>query len=104
MAGFGGAYLVLSLVGTYYFNITAGSGFIAVALVYFGKWKTPRVFIGSLIFGAVFVLYYSLESVFPSVPYEFFAMWPYLATLLIIILVGSRAKSPNALAKPFTKE
>lgn len=104
MAGFGGAYLVLSLVGSFYFDITAGIGFIAVALVYFGKWKTPRVVLGSLIFGAVYVLYYSLESVFPSVPYEFFAMWPYIATLLIIILVGSKARAPYSLAKPYSKE
>lgn len=104
MAGFGGAYLVLSIVGSFYFDITVGAGFIAVALVYFGKWKTPRVFIGSLIFGAVYVLYYSLESVFPSVPYEFFAMWPYIATLVIIILVGSKARAPDSLAKPYSKE
>jgi len=104
MAGFGGAYLTLSIVGSFYFDLTAGEGFIAVALVYFGKWRPLRVMVGSLVFGAVYILYYTLESVFPSVPYEFFAMWPYIATLLLIMVVGARAKSPDSLAKPYVKE
>jgi len=104
MSGIGGAYLILAVVGTYYFSITAGIGFIAVALVYFGKWRPPRMFIGSLIFGMVFVLYITLESYFQSTPNEFFEIWPYLATLIIIVVVGARARPPASLAKPYTRE
>ena len=104
MAGLGGAYLTLAVVGSFYYNMTAGLGFIAVALVYFGKWRPWRVFIGCLIFGAVYVLYLSLESVFPSVPYQFFAMWPYLATLLVILVIGPKAHAPSSLTLPYRKE
>lgn len=104
MAGFGGAYLALSVVGSFYYGLTAGAGFVAVGLVFFAKWKPFRVLIGCLVFGAVYVLYFTLESVFPSVPYEFFAMWPYIAVLLVIMLVGARARAPDSLSKPYLKE
>ena len=104
MSGIGGAYIVLAVVGSFYYDITAGIGFIAVALVYFGKWTPLRTFIGSLIFGLVYVSYLTLEIYFPNVPYQFFAMWPYLAALIIIVVVGARSVSPGALAQPYSKE
>ncbi|MDG7045017.1 MAG: ABC transporter permease [Nitrososphaerota archaeon] len=104
MAGVGGAYITLSLVGSFYFDMTAGMGFIAVALVYFGKWNPVRVLIGSLVFGAVYVLYLALETYFPATPYQFFSMFPYIATMILIILVGARAHAPAALALPYIKE
>jgi simple sugar transport system permease protein len=84
--------------------MTAGMGFIAVALVYFGKWNPVRVLIGSLVFGAVYVLYLALETYFPATPYQFFSMFPYIATMILIILVGARAHAPAALALPYIKE
>ncbi|MGC9209565.1 MAG: ABC transporter permease [Nitrososphaeria archaeon] len=104
LAGLGGAYLTLALVGSFYFNMTAGMGFIAVALVYFGKWNPWRVSVGSFVFGVIYALYVTLESVFPSVPYQFFAIWPYLATMIAIFIVGARAHMPSSLAMPYIKE
>jgi simple sugar transport system permease protein len=103
-AGIGGAYLTLVLVGSFDYDMTAGIGFVAVALVLFGKWRPWRVFIGALVFGAIYVLYLTLESVLPSFPYQFLAMWPYLATLGFIMVVGKRANPPAALATPYRKE
>jgi len=104
MAGLGGAYLTLVIVGSFYFDMTAGMGFIAVALVYFGKWNPWRVFAGSLIFGAVYIFYIYLETIIVSVPYEFFDMWPYLAVLGMILVIGLRARPPTSLALPYIKE
>jgi len=102
-AGIGGAYLTLVIVGSFDYDITAGIGFVAVALVLFGKWRPWRVFIGALVFGAIYVLYLTLESALPSFPYQFLEMWPYLATLAFIVVVGKRANPPAALGRPYDK-
>lgn len=104
MAGLGGAYLVLTVVGSFFYDMTLGAGFIAVALVYFGKWKPLRVFVGSLLFGAVYVFYLTAETYFQYVPYQFIEMLPYLFTLIIILIAGTRAHSPASLGKPFHEE
>lgn len=103
MAGIGGAYLAIAITGTFYYNLTAGLGFIAVALIYFGKWKPFRTLLGCLIYGAVYVLFLAIQTHFQSIPYQFFAMWPYLAILVIIAAVASRSRAPSALAKPYEK-
>ncbi|MGC8661688.1 MAG: ABC transporter permease [Nitrososphaeria archaeon] len=104
MAGIGGAYLTLVVVGSFYFDMTAGIGFIAVALVYFGKWNPWRVFAGTLIFGAVYVFYLMMESIYPAIPYDFYQMLPYLATLVMILVIGAKARAPTALTLPYIKE
>lgn len=104
LAGLGGAYLTVVLVGSFDYDMTAGIGFVAVALVLFGKWRPWRVFIGALVFGAIYVLYLTLETVLPTFPYQFLEMWPYLATLGFIMVVGKRANPPAALATPYRKE
>jgi simple sugar transport system permease protein len=104
MAGIAGAYLTLAIVGSFYFDMTAGMGFIAVALVYFGKWNPWRVFAGTLIFGAVYVLYFMMESIYPVIPYEFYQMLPYLVTLVMILIIGAKARAPAALTLPYIKE
>jgi ABC-type uncharacterized transport system permease subunit len=103
MAGIGGAYLAIVITGTFYYNLTSGIGFIAVALIYFGKWKPFRTLLGCLIFGAVYVLFLTIQTHFQSIPYQFFAMWPYLAILVIIAAVASKSHAPSALAKPYEK-
>jgi ABC-type uncharacterized transport system permease subunit len=104
LSGVGGAYLTLAVVGTFYYDITAGIGFIAVALVYFGRWRPIITLVGALIFGTVYVFYITIESSFLFIPYEFFAMFPYLATIFLIAIFGSRARPPRALARPYAKE
>jgi ABC-type uncharacterized transport system permease subunit len=103
MAGIGGAYLAIVITGTFYYNLTSGMGFISVALIYFGKWKPFRTLLGCFIYGAVYVLFLTIQTHFQSVPYQFFAMWPYLAILIIIAAVASRSRAPSALAKPYEK-
>lgn len=103
MAGIGGAYLTIAVTGTFYYDLTAGVGFIAVALIYFGKWKPFRTLLGSLIFGAVYVLFLAIQTHFQSIPYQFFAMWPYLAIVALLAGVAAKSGGPAALAKPYEK-
>jgi len=103
MAGIGGAYLTIGVTGTFYYDLTAGLGFIAVALIYFGKWKPFRTLLGSLIFGAVYVIFLVIQTSFQSIPYQFFAMWPYLAIVAILAGVAAKSGGPAGLAKPYEK-
>jgi len=103
MAGVGGAYLTIAVTGTFYYDLTAGLGFIAVALIYFGKWKPLQTFLGSLVFGAVYVLFLTIQTHFQTIPYQFFAMWPYLAIIIILSGVAAKSGGPAGLAKPYEK-
>ncbi len=103
MAGIGGAYLAIAVTGTFYYDLTAGVGFIAVALIYFGKWKPFQTLLGCLIFGAVSVIFLTIQTHFQNVPYQFFAMWPYLAILVILAGVAAKSGGPAGLGKPYEK-
>jgi len=103
MAGIGGAYLAIAVTGTFYYDLTAGMGFIAVALIYFGKWKPFQTLLGCLIFGAVSVIFLTIQTHFQNVPYQFFAMWPYLAILALLAGVATKSGGPAGLAKPYEK-
>ena len=103
MAGIGGAYLTIAITGTFYYDLTGGMGFIAVALISFGKWKPFRTFFGCLVFGAVFVVFLTIQNYYPSIPYQFFQMWPYLAILVILSGVSAKSGGPAALGKPYEK-
>ena len=103
MAGIGGAYLAIAVTGTFYYDLTAGMGFIAVALIYFGKWKPYQTLLGCLVFGAVSVLFLTIQTHFQTIPYQFFAMWPYLAILTILAGVAAKSGGPGGLGKPYEK-
>jgi simple sugar transport system permease protein len=103
MAGIGGAYLTIAVTGTFYYDLTAGLGFIAVALIYFGKWKPLRTFVGCLVFGAVYVLFLTIQTYFQRIPYQLFAMWPYLAIIIILAGVAAKSGGPSSLARPYEK-
>jgi len=103
MAGIGGAYLTIAVTGTFYYDLTAGLGFIAVALIYFGKWKPLRTLVGCLVYGAVYVLFLTIQTHFLMIPYQFFAMWPYLAIVVILAAVAAKSGGPASLAKPYEK-
>jgi len=109
LASIGGATYVIE---THVFqeNLTAGRGFIAVALVYFGKWKPIRTFLGTLLFGGAFALLpyaqFGGVCVTPEtcIPSYIILMIPYLLTLVTLIAVSRRAKEPSALGVPYRRE
>jgi len=104
LAGIGGAYLAISSHAFQAENITAGRGFIAVAMVYFGKWKPARAFFGTFLFGAAYLLGAFFQVVGSVIPYYFLLMVPYVMTLIILVLIARGARQPSALGVPYTRE
>lgn len=104
MAGLGGAFLTLGYLGTYSDNISAGRGWIAIALVFFGQWNPYRVLIGAVLFGGVNALQLRLQAQGVNLPFQFMLMLPYLLTLLILIGTSKEGKGPASLCVPFRRE
>jgi len=101
MAALGGATLVLAQAGTFAEGMTAGRGFIAIAIVVMGRWHPIGAVLGALVFGAASALQYAFQAVGVNVPYQFFLMVPYVVSLLALAGVGGRARAPEALGRPW---
>ncbi len=100
MAGLAGATLVLAQAGTFVEGMSAGRGFIAIAIVVLGRWSPLRVVGAALLFGAA----NSLQSLFQAagwqhVPYQLFLAVPYLLTLVVLAGASSRSAAPAALGR-----
>jgi simple sugar transport system permease protein len=104
LAGVGGAYLAISSHAFQAENITAGRGFIAVAMVYFGKWRPARAFLGTFLFGAAYLLGAFFQVVGSIIPYYFLLMVPYVLTLVILVVIARGARQPSSLGVPYTRE
>jgi ABC-type uncharacterized transport system permease subunit len=104
LAGIGGAYLALSSHAFQAENITAGRGFIAVAMVYFGKWRPARAFFGTFLFGAAYLLGAFFQVVGSIIPYYFLLMVPYILTLVVLVGIARGARPPSALGVPYNRE
>ncbi|NDR57003.1 ABC transporter permease [Aliiruegeria sabulilitoris] len=88
-AGLGGAYLSLVRVPQWTEGMTAGAGWIALALVVFASWKPWRVLIGAYLFGGLTVLQLNLQAAGLKVPVEYLSMLPYLITILVLVIMSS---------------
>lgn len=103
-AGLGGAFLSVAQLARFTDNMTAGRGFIALAIVIFGQWKPYRTALAALTFAAADALQVSLQAVGFPVPSQFLLMLPYVVTVLAMVIVARRAMAPAALAQPYVKE
>ena len=83
-AGLAGATLVLAQVGTFAEKMTAGRGFVAIAIVVLGRWHPAGVAVAALLFGAATALQFLFQALGLDVPYQLFLMLPYLLTLLAL--------------------
>jgi ABC-type uncharacterized transport system permease subunit len=101
-AGLAGATLVLAQVGTFTERMTAGRGFVAIAIVVLGRWHPGWILLASLLFGAATALQYLLQAMGLAVPYQLFLMLPYLLTLVALAGAVGGVRSPAALGKPVT--
>jgi simple sugar transport system permease protein len=99
LGGLAGAALVLAQTGTFAERMTAGRGFIAIAIVVLGRWHPLGVFAAALLFGSASALQYAVQATGLAVPYQFVLMAPYIVTLLALAGVGGRARAPEALGK-----
>lgn len=99
LGGVAGGALVLAQAGTFAERMTAGRGFIAIAIVVLGRWNPVGVFAAALVFGAASALQFAFQAAGWGVPYQFFLMAPYLLSLLALGGIGGRARAPAALGR-----
>ena len=101
-AGLGGAYISLVRVPQWTEGMTAGVGWIALALVVFASWKPWRVLLGAYLFGGITVLQLNLQAAGVAIPVEYLAMSPYLITILVLVILSAdRSRAPGSLGRIF---
>ncbi len=103
VAGTGGAYFTLSLVGQFTKNMISGKGFIALAALIFGRWSPTGALLAALFFGFADKLSGYLTSINSPIPGDFLAMLPYLATIFAVAGLVGRVRAPAADGKPYVK-
>ncbi|MBI4758339.1 MAG: ABC transporter permease [Chloroflexi bacterium] len=103
LAGLAGAFLTVGQMNMFVDNITAGRGFIAIALVYFGRWSPYGILAGSFLFSIVDALQMWLQVIGLGVPYEVLVMQPYILTVLVLAMAVGRSGGPAALSKPYVR-
>ena len=104
LSGIGGAYLTTCYSSTYTDGIVAGRGFIALAAVIFGRRSAGGILLACLFFGFCDALQIKLQVSGIAIPYQFFQMIPYLATVLVLSLIGAKQAGPRANGQPYRRE
>lgn len=97
--GIAGAVLVLALSGTFAEGMSAGRGFIAIAIVALGRWRAPGVMLAALAFGAASALQFLFQAMGWDLPYQLFLAFPYLGTLAALATTKARGAAPAALGR-----
>lgn len=103
MAGLAGATLTVANSHMFMDNITAGRGFIAIALVYFGRWSPWGILAGSLLFSMADSLQLWVQVLGINFPYELAVMLPYVVTIAALMITFGRIWPPAALGKPYER-
>ncbi|GJL82456.1 MAG: ABC transporter permease [marine bacterium B5-7] len=106
MSGLAGAYLSLSYSTMWVENMSAGRGWIALALVVFATWRPWRVMFGAYLFGGITILQLYAQAFGIAVPSQFMTMLPYLATIVVLVVISRdesriRQNAPACIGKPF---
>jgi len=104
LAGLGGAALTLAATNTFVEGMTAGRGFIALAVVVFGRWSPWGALGGALLFGLASALQFQFQAAALAVPYQVFLMLPYLLTLAVLLVSAGGARAPRALGESYERE
>ncbi|NVK16591.1 MAG: ABC transporter permease [Rhodobacteraceae bacterium] len=101
-AGLGGAYISLIRVPQWTEGMTAGIGWIALALVVFASWKPWRALLGAYLFGGVTVVQLNLQAAGVAIPVEYLAMSPYLITIIVLVILSAdKSNAPASLGRNF---
>jgi ABC-type uncharacterized transport system permease subunit len=106
LCGVAGAYLSVVYTPLWVEGMVAGKGWIALALTTFATWRPARVLLGAYLFGGVTMLQFHLQGQGVDIPSEFLSMLPYLATIVVLVLISRnatwiRVNMPASLGKPF---
>lgn len=99
LGGLAGGTLVLAQAGSFAEGMSAGRGFIAIAIVVLGRWHPLGMLAAAVVFGAASAAQYFLQSSDSQLPYQFFLALPYVLTLIALSGVGRRVASPAALGR-----
>jgi ABC-type uncharacterized transport system permease subunit len=108
-AGLAGGYLSLAYTPQWIENMTAGRGWIALALVVFGSWLPWRVAFGAYLFGTVMILGFAVQTKGLGIPPQFLSSLPYLVTIIALVVISgnralTRANTPACLGQPFVPD
>ena len=106
LCGLSGAYVSVVYTPLWVEGMIAGKGWIALALTTFATWRPTRVLLGAYLFGGVTMLQFYLQGRGVQLPSQFLTMLPYLATIVVLVLISRnagwiRANMPASLGKPF---
>lgn len=106
MAGLGGAYVSMAYSPLWVEGMTAGRGWIALALVVFASWRPGRILLGAYLFGGITILQLYAQAFGIHVPSQMMSMLPYLATVLVLVFISRdrvriKLNAPGSLGKPF---
>ncbi|MCP4339880.1 MAG: ABC transporter permease [Desulfobulbaceae bacterium] len=106
MAGLGGAYLSLAYSPLWVEQMTAGRGWIALALVVFACWRTGRVLLGAYLFGGISILQLHAQALGIGIPSQVMSMLPYLATIFVLVIISRdiakiKLNAPASLGRAF---
>ncbi len=106
MCGLAGAYISTVYTPLWVEGMVSGRGWIALALTTFATWRPARVLLGAYLFGGVTMLQFHLQATGVQVPSQVLSMLPYLATIVVLVLISRnptwiRANMPASLGKPF---
>ena len=109
MCGLAGAYLAVVYTPLWVEAMTAGRGWIALALVVFATWRPGRVMLGAYLFGGVTVIQFHAQARGIEIPSQFLSTLPYLATIAVLVIISRdvntiRLNAPVSLGKPFHPE
>ena len=108
MSSIAGFYISICYAPMWQEGMTAGRGWIALALVVFATWKPWRLLVGAYIFGGVAIMQMNLQAIGVKLPGQFFNMMPYLATIIVLVFISSnklrlKLSAPSSLNIPFEK-
>jgi len=103
LAGLGGAYLSLGIAGSFAENMTAGRGFVALAMVTFGRWNPILAVAASLLIGYAESLQFIFQTRGTGLPYQLFVAMPYAIALIVLVAFGRGTRAPAALGRVFER-
>ncbi|MCB1380335.1 MAG: ABC transporter permease [Alphaproteobacteria bacterium] len=109
LAGLAGGYLSLVYTPQWVENMTAGRGWIALALVVFASWRPWRTLAGAYLFGAISILSFTVQTFAWGIPSQFLSSLPYLVTIVALVIISGnrmmmRANTPACLGQPFVPD
>lgn len=105
LMGVGGAFFTLAALGSFTLDIVAGRGWVAIALVIFGRWRIGRGALGALLFAFVYALQLRLRLIpaLAGVPFELLLALPYVAVIAALAVSGRNVAYPGAYLKPYRR-